>query len=484
MEALLPISAAVRPEAKSEKAATSVAGPNAHAPSILLPLRFMVTGILALFTGVLLLVLRPDILATYHYNQYVIATTHLFVLGWISTIVMGAMYQLVPVALETRLYSERLARWQFLCHFVGFSGMVWMFWTWNLKQVGHFGSVLAVGVALFAYNIGRTLARVPRWNVVATAVASALGWLALAVTAGLLVVIGKCDYDLDSALGAASPVGMLLRALSATAGLVHKFDAISTMHAHAHLGAVGVFITLIVGISYKLVPMFTLSEIQNRRRAAASLWLLNLGLAGAFVTILLRSSWKPVFALMVLAGLLCYGFELVAILRARKRRPLDWGMKYFLTALGLLVPLACLAAVLSWPSLPLTALSGQLENLYGFLAFAGVVSFAIIGMLYKILPFLAWYASYSKHIGRYKVPSLADLYSPRLQNAGYWTYLAGLGLTGIGILPGAALPIRCGCGLLLVSLLLLALNVGLVLSHLLRPKLEPLTLKPTLKANV
>src|SRR6266581_1770751 len=111
-----------------------------HAPSILIPLRFLLTGLLALFLGVILLVLRPELLAAYHYNQYVIAVTHLFVLGWISTVVMGSMYQLVPFALETRLFSERLARWQFVCHLVGFTGMVWMFWTWYMKQVGHFGT--------------------------------------------------------------------------------------------------------------------------------------------------------------------------------------------------------------------------------------------------------------------------------------------------------------------------------------------------------
>lgn len=483
MEASLPISAAVKPEPVGSQAAAAFAVANPLAPSLLLPLRFMVTGLLALFTGVLLLVLRPETLATYHYNQHVIALTHLFVLGWIATIVMGAMYQLVPVALETKLYSERLARWQFVFHLVGFSGMVWMFWHWDLKHVGHFGSVLTVGVGLFAYNIGRTLARVPRWNVVATAVASALGWLTLAVLAGLLVVIGKCSYDAETVAAATGPLGLLLRGLSATAGVVRRFDTIGAMHAHAHLGAVGVFILLIVGISYKLVPMFTLSDLQNRRRAAASLGLLNLGLAGAFVTILLRHPLKLAFALAVVAGLVCYGLELAAILRARKRRALDWGMKYFLSAIGLLAPLGALAAVLSCPHLPLTTLAGQLENLYGFLAFAGVVSFAIIGMLYKILPFLAWYASYSQHIGRCKVPSLADLYSPRLQAAGYWTYLGGLGLTSLGIIAGNALIVRYGCGLWLASLLVLALNVGLILSHLLRPKLQPLSLNPTPKGN-
>ncbi len=462
----------------SRDTSPSPAGFSPHAPSITLPLRFMVTGLLALFTGVALLVLRPEMLATYHYNQYVIATTHLFVLGWICTIVMGAMYQLVPVALETKLYSEKLAAVHYLFQLVGFTGMVWMFWTWNMKQVGHFGSVLTVGVGLFVYNIVRTLLRVPRWNVVATGVASALGWLSLAVCAGLAIAIGKCTYEAASTFAPGNPFGALLHGLKSVAGFTARFDQIGAMHAHAHLGALGVFIMLIVGISYKLVPMFTLSNLQNRRRAAASVVLLNAGLLGTFVTILLRSRFKFAFALVVVAGLACYGIEMVAILRARKRHTLDWGLKYFLTAIGLLAPLSALALVLSWPGLPLTALTGQLENVYGVVGLLGVVSFAIIGMFYKVIPFLVWYGSYSRQIGLRKVPSLADLYSPALQALGYWAYVAGLAATAVAIVLGNAVAVRCGCALLALSLGTLAVNVLKILSHLIYPRLEPLNLRP------
>src|ERR1035437_7277737 len=220
----------------------SPAGCSPHAPSVTLPLRFMITGVVALLTGVALLVLRPEMLATYHYNQYVIAATHRFVLGWICPIVMGAMYQLVPVALETKLYSEKLAAWQFGFHVIGFTGMVWMFWTWNMKQVGHFGFVLTVGVGLFVYNIARTLLRVPCWNVIATGVASALVWLTLAVCAGLTIAVGKCTYEDTTALASGNPLGALLHGLKSVAAFTGRFDQIGAMHAHAHLGAVGVFI--------------------------------------------------------------------------------------------------------------------------------------------------------------------------------------------------------------------------------------------------
>jgi cbb3-type cytochrome oxidase subunit 1 len=461
---------------------TSVFSP--HAPSVTLPLRFMVTGLLALFTGVILLLLRPEMLATYHYNQYVIAVTHLFVLGWICSVVMGAMYQLVPVALETRLYSEKLAAWQFGLHLVGFAGMVWMFWTWNMKHVGHFGCVLVAGVGLFVYNIVRTLLRVPRWNVIATAVSSALGWLTLAVSAGLVIAVGKCSYDAAPALAPGNPFGALLGGLKAVAAFMARFDQIGAMHAHAHLGALGVFVLLIVGISYKLVPMFTLSELQNRWRAGASVALLNVGLLGSFVTILLRHPLKLAFTLVVVAGLACYGIEMIAILRARKRRALDWGLRYFLTAISLLAPLSLLALVLSWPGLPLNTFTGQLENVYGFLGLAGVVSFAIIGMFYKIIPFLVWYGSYSRQIGLSKVPSLADLYSSRVQAVGYWAYVAGLAGTSVAIVLANAAAVRWGCALLGLSLGALALNVAKILSHLIRPRIEPMNLRPAAAANL
>src|SRR6185503_778391 len=189
MEASLPISAALKP-AKARAATTTPLG--ANAPSVKLPLAFMLMGLAALSTGVGWLMVSPPLLSTYHYNPSVIAATHLFVLGWICSIVMGAMYQLVPVALETKLYSERLAQIQFACHAIGFAGMVWMFRVWNMKQVGHFGCVFAAGVGLFVYNIARTLRRVPKWNVTATAVTAALVWISLAIVAGLSIAIGKC----------------------------------------------------------------------------------------------------------------------------------------------------------------------------------------------------------------------------------------------------------------------------------------------------
>jgi hypothetical protein len=404
-------------------------------------------------------VLRPDVLATYHYNQYVIAITHLFVLGWICSVIMGAMYQLVPVALETQLHSERLARWHFVLHLVGFAGMVVMFRAWNLKLVALFASLLALGVGLFVYNLARTLARIPRWNVVAAGIAASLFWLSLTILAGLYLASAKIWPQ------------------------INPFHPIAAMHAHAHLGGLGFLVMMIVAVSYKLVPMFALSDVRNVRRAGASLILLNTGLAGAFVTILISSPWKFVFGCVVFSGLVLYGWEIAAIVRTRKRRDLDWGLKYFLTALALLAPVSALGVVLAWPGLPQNLVTTQLENVYGFLGFIGVISFAVLGMLYKVVPFLVWYASYSRAIGRSKVPSLAELYSPALQSIGYWLFIAGLVVTSVATAFGHKRAVQIGSVFLLASVAVFVVNMGKILTHLVRPRLSPLVLKPVLGNN-
>jgi hypothetical protein len=331
--------------------------------------------------------------------------------------------------------------------------MVWTFWIWDLKQAGHFGSILAIGAGMFVYNIARTLRKAPRRNVISTGIASALVWFSLGVIAGLYVAAAKC-------------------------WTFSPFDAMAQMHAHAHLASIGFFLLMIISISYKLVPMFALSELQNERRARWSIRLLNLGLAGLFFAILLRSPWKLAFALVVIAAFVVYASEMAAILRARKRRALDWGLRYFLTALALLAPLSLLALILCWPGLPATLLTTQLETVYGFAGLAGVVTFTILGFLYKIVPFLAWYHSYSPHVGRRKVPSLADLYSTRLQAVGYWLFLVGLAAVAVATALGHEVGVRLGLLPLLASLAVFGVNMARILSHFFHARLEPLGTRP------
>ena len=466
--------AGAEPPANSRPVSSATGGPAiATAPSIGVPLGFILFGLACLAGAVVMIILRPAILSTYHYNQHVVAATHLALLGWIGSVVFGALYQLVPVALETHLFSRRLAVVHLAFHVVGSLGMVWSFWHWNLKHVGHWGSAFAFGVVLLFVNLAWTMVRSRRWNPVSAGVASAVLWLSLTVLAGLALAAAKCSYESIGEMSPGNPLAITLRGLEVVAAVVARFDQMSLMHSHAHLGALGCFVLLIATISFKLPPMFLLSEVRSERRAGWVVGLLNVGLLGLVITMSTRSSWKLLFTGVILAGLMTYGVELKAILRARRRRVLDWPLKMFLWSLAILVPIALLAAVLSWPGLPLTVFTGQLENLYGFLAVFGLISTAILGMLFKILPFLVWHASYSPHIGRSRVPNLADMYSDRWVHVGGAVYLAGLVIVSAGIILSNAATVRWGGLGMAVAVSVHLGNYARIVSHRLRPRLQP-----------
>lgn len=412
-----------------------------HAPDIGLPLRFMVLGMASLAGVVAFLVFNATLLTQYHYSPHIIAVTHWFLLGFVVSIVSGALYQLTPVALETRLHSPRLARWHFVCQIIGVPGMVFMFWQWNLKQVGHFGSVFALGVGLLAYNIYKTLRQIPRRTPVSLAIGSATFWLTAGMLYGLYLASAKCWPRINVS------------------------DPMAEMHAHVHTTVLGCFIILILGVSYRLVPMFTLGAIRNERRAVGSILLLDVAVAGLAVTITLQSRWKLLFAAIAGGGFLLYALEMRAILATRKRKPLDWGLKTFLLAITLLAPLTLVGLALASPLLPPGEVSAQLENVYGILAIPGVITLSILGMMQKILPFLVWYHTYAPLAGRARVPALSELGSERLPAAGCILYLAGLGVLAVAAGTQHDDWATPAWGLIATAVSLFLANAILTLSH-------------------
>jgi hypothetical protein len=304
--------------------------------------------------------------------------------------------------------------------------------------------------------MARTLVKVPRWTPVVAGIASAVGWLLITMLAGLFLACAKCWP------------------------WITPFPALAQMHAHAHLGVLGFFILLTVAVSYRIVPMFTISSVQSAGRAWWSIALINIGIAGIVPAILFQSVWRIAAAVTIIIGLTLYGWELRDILRARMRATLDWGMRTFLTGIALLIPLSIIALVLCWPGSPATPHTFQCENVYGVLGIIGVLWMSILGMLEKILPFFVWFHRYSDEIGHRAVPQLADMYSTKLQAWGYWLHLAGL--AGIAIAAGMqSAPFgSAGCMLLASSTLTFLINAGVILSHLRRAPAagEDLPLRP------
>jgi len=107
--------------------ATGLSTKNAPSPSVVLP-HFAFAALMFLASSVVMLLAAPKLVIPYHLNAEMLALTHLMVLGFITMTIFGSLYQLIPVVMEVRLFSEMLARITFYLFGTGLLILVISFW--------------------------------------------------------------------------------------------------------------------------------------------------------------------------------------------------------------------------------------------------------------------------------------------------------------------------------------------------------------------
>ncbi len=235
-------------------------------------------------------------------------------------------------------------------------------------------------------------------------------------------------------------------------------DVLDLLRAHAHAGVVGFFGTLIQGVTFQLVPMFTLAQAQRPRLALAGLMLSQVGLGALVVGLVGAGRGLTMAGAVVLVG--AWGLTAIALratLATRRRRRFETPVRVFLLGAGAgLVALpgggAALILLPDGEAMLRTALA------YGVVLIAGVLAFMILGMLAKILPFLVWMKAYGPRVGRERVPLTAELGWPRLLPL--WAALQAIAVALLAV--GG---IADGPRLLAFSTVLLVVALGLYATH-------------------
>ncbi len=408
----------------------------ARGPSVTLPLRYLVAATLAFVAATAGVVWLAGDLAGHYYRPRVLALAHTVALGWITLTIMGASYQLVPVALEAPIWSERVARWQFVALMTGVVGLVAHFYLAHWPGLLWAAGLVGVGVALHLVNMTLTLARVTRWSFTARLVAGAQVGLALTLLFGILLAAARA--------GAFWPYGL------------------AAVHAHFHLALLGWVAPMVVGVAARLYPMFLLAPEPEGWPGWLQLGGLGAGVPALVAGLLALPALVLPAALAVAGAAVGHVAWVLRFVRHRKRPALDWGLRFVLTGTAFLPVVAGLGLgfALGWLSGPGPAVA------YAVLALGGWVSLTIAGMMLKIVPFLIWNRAYAPVAGRGAVPTLARLAWPAAEGASYALVTAGVLLFAGGAAAGGAVWIRLSGVLLVAGALAFAAALGRVLAHL------------------
>lgn len=416
-------------------------------PAVVLP--HYVCGALFFFVLCFLMIFSSDAFTGHYFNPKLLAITHIAALGWGTMVIFGAVYQLLPVILETPLYSETLARINFLFFTSGVICLAWSFWNF---QVGIHIQIAAILLLLtfsfFVVNVAFTAIKAPKWTITTGFIVTSSVWLLLT---GLLGTLMAFNFGYP---------------------LFYKSHFLF-LKIHAHMGIAGWFILLIMGVGSKLIPMFLLSHSLNHKKMNYAFYLVNIGLIGFSVDLFFRDekAFLPLYALIIVAGILFFLSFLLEAYKKRLRKTLDIGMKHSFMAFMLLLFPIIIGIIISFNFPMNDKFLLQLYLVYGTSVFFGFISSLILGQTFKTLPFIVWVHKHSKSAGIQKAVLPKDLYSQKLVKTQYITYLIAMPTLIIGILLSVTLIIKTGAALLLLTAILYNINVIKIVIYNLKQKI-------------
>lgn len=401
-------------------------------PAPTLPLTYFAGAHVSLAAACTLLLAMPDLPGAFHYHPRSIALIHLVTLGWISASILGAFYIVAPLAFGMPFPARQGDAVACGVFWAGTAGMVGGFWHADYRVVG----VAAVGVlAALAFVAVRALAglRAARLPVgVSLHVALAFANVVSAGAFGLLVAYGKAT-------------GAITWSPLAIAG------------AHAHLAVLGWGVMMIVGVSYRLVPMFLPAAMPTGRGLLWSALLLEGGTVGIVVALLTTTTPWP-GGLALLGGLGAFMREVRGILGNRRPRPAemvgrDWSTwQTHVAMLYLLVALVTGVLTAASPSPALTWI-------YGTAGIVGFVAQMVVGIQGRLLPLHAWYREMRRLDGEPPPRTTHRLAAPRLALAVFLLWAVAVPLLAGGLARQQTGAIASAAATLLVATALQATHM-------------------------
>jgi hypothetical protein len=345
---------------------------NELAPRSAVPLAYYLFAHASLAAGLAVLIVDPLLPGTSFYHPRFVALVHLLTIPWLTGSILGSLYIVGPLALRVPMAAARADWIAFGSFVVGTSGMIAHFWigtydgmAWSAAFV--LGAVFWVGV-----RVWRGLGSTPAPPAVGVHVRLAFVNIAAAVTLGILIGLDRSRGFLG-------------------------ISPLASMFAHAHLAAVGWASMMVVGLSYRLIPMILPAAMPTGRGLMVSAVLLEAGLTVLVIALLAEPTLAWSGAALILGGFGSFVRQIRSTVSRRMPRPpalprRDWSTWQAHAAFVWLMIAAVLGMLL------VLGLTGErrleIMWIYGVAGLVGFLAQIVTGMQGRLVPLYAWYRAF------------------------------------------------------------------------------------------
>lgn len=436
--------------ARMTNAEMPVSRPANTRPARVVPLLYFATAHVSLALACLLVAMSPQAVVGFFYHSRMVAIVHLVTLGWITFSILGALYIVGPVALRMPLSARRgdYVAWTFAV--VGLVGMVVHFWIQEFGGMAWSAAMVTCGIV---YVASRTVLGLRR-SAVPTAIKAH-------------IVLACLNIGLAAAMGVLIAFDKVYHFLS---GFV-----LSNVFAHAHLAAIGWGAMMVVGVGYRLLPMTLPSRMPSGRSIFASAVLLEAGVLGLFVTLLIQSLWTRLFGVLIVAGLSVFVGHIVWMVKSPAPKPpasptIDFAVLHAAAAGASLVVAAAIGlTLLVAPASPRML---HAAAAYGVLGIVGFLAQMVVAMQVRLLPLSAWYWAYERSGFRGAPGSPLMMRDRSLQTIVFMGWVCAVPALATGFGLESAAWLSTGAWSLLVAVAIGALDNTFVLLQVARPLVQ------------
>ena len=364
-----------------------------QAPPISAPLRFYLTApLFAVIAGFLIFFSDSSLLMS-RYSMDTIVITHVLTIGFLGFIMLGSLTQMLPVLAGVTIPKVDLVATLSHIFLVGgtISMLLGLMMDSSLFEIIAI-LLLGIGFSMIISVIAIAIVRVKNFNPTVKGMATSLVFGIFTVLMGLFLLYTYVNEDL-------APYRNMIA------------------NVHSVWGIFGFAGTLIIGVTFQVLPMFYVAPKFKRFCKKRVVWLISIGLIIWLLTSVFTESYSIIGKAWIALFFWAFATTVWRKLSARRRPISDVTVWYWRVA-SLFLTLGSFVWIFD------EYFKHEYIVMVAILIGGGVILSIMIGMLYKIIPFLVWF--HLNAMGYMSIPTMNEMINKNLARVQFVLFMASL----------------------------------------------------------
>ena len=395
-----------------------------QAPPISAPLRFYVTApLFAIIAGFMMLFSQADILMS-RYSLDSIVITHALTIGFLGFVMLGSLTQMLPVLAGVKIPKvDTISKISYISLVAGT-----IFMLLGLKYEGYIFNALAMillgfGFVMMISVIAMAILKVKNFNATVKAMSVSLVFGAFTVLMGLFLLYTYIDNEYAQYRNVVANI-------------------------HSVWGIFGFGGILIIGVAFQVLPMFYVAPRFKQFCKKRVVLLISVGL----VIWLFSNVFADTYSFIAKAWIALFFWAFATTVwrkLTQRRRPISDVTVWYWRVASVFLTLGSFLRIFD------EYFKHEYIVVVAILLGGGFILSIMVGMLYKIIPFLVWF--HLNAMGYMSIPTMNEMINKNLAKVQFFLFIASL----VGFVFAFYIPILLKISALsfIVSMAILQYNV-------------------------